>query len=430
MRKKCCCDKKGGCCFDDETCEDLTKDKCEEQGGEYQGDDIFCDDPSVDCTIPRGACCLFDESCVDNLTEEECVVDNTGEWQGEDSVCTEDLCVIPRGACCFPDGSCVSPMLEEDCIFTDGDYQGDGSECFDGLCPDVEEECENDEDCVEGQCCNCYGSDTTGACCYSIPNAEVCWMTTPLNCAIVQGDYLGDGVPCEPDWPCPGIGTRSLRMHCTCGPCPCDTDDECPEGYCCSGFDVCEECPAECIWNSDCGEGMCCEEGFCVECEEPECEFYWQCQNGQFCCSGICQWTPCVPCTTPPCEEDEHCCYPEEGWGYCEDKGVCCIELGLNTECHDPDREPPWFDCCQHYFRCESLSQAGCDSRAESWGNTPGLTLFGWNWTEWCNYQEDESHFFGGACQIYCHSEFDWSGQGSSGTVLPEGDYTEGQCED
>jgi len=378
MRKKCCCDKKGGCCFDDETCEDLTKDKCEEQGGEYQGDDIFCDDPSVDCTIPRGACCLPDESCVDNLTEEECIVDNTGEWQGEDSVCTEDLCVIPRGACCFPDGSCVSPMLEEDCVLGGGDYQGDGSECFDGLCPEPTP-CEDHEDCQEGECCvdgECkwFNSDCElGACCRW--DGFCGGQRTEEECNALGG-YTWQGV-----------GTTCVSVDCPY--LDCLVDDDCPPGRCCEDG-VCDWCPGPCG-----GTHPSCEE------DGPS----WQCPTWAPCCvDGCCaeatfpdgppghQCEPCSNWCFPVETHTRHCCEdPEGGDDYCSSQGICCTVWCWEGAGQDGGN--------LLIYGCDAGLNAG-DCVSDSW-NTKTFHLC-------CPYSFDSSCGFCGGCQNLCHSDFPW----------------------
>jgi hypothetical protein len=75
-----------------------------------------------------GACCIGEECFV--LTEEECLAQG-GEYQGDDVPCDDTLCVN-TGACCIG-VDCVI-LTEEECIAQGGEYEGDGVPCFDDTC--------------------------------------------------------------------------------------------------------------------------------------------------------------------------------------------------------------------------------------------------------------------------------------------------------
>jgi hypothetical protein len=90
-------------------------------------------------------------------------------------------CPPPPGgdeACCFQDGSCQD-LDPRDCTAQGGTPQGVGSVCASTNCPPP---------------------PATGACCLSDGS---CVVTTQADC---QGEYQGDGVPCQPD-PCIPIPT-------------------------------------------------------------------------------------------------------------------------------------------------------------------------------------------------------------------------------
>jgi hypothetical protein len=78
-----------------------------------------------------------------------------------------------EGACCFPDGTCQ--MVFQDACVLPGQWFG--GDCQVITCPIV----------------------PTGACCLA---NEVCEIHTPAECAVLGGEYKGDGVACLPDNPC------------------------------------------------------------------------------------------------------------------------------------------------------------------------------------------------------------------------------------
>jgi hypothetical protein len=77
---------------------------------------------------PTGACCIGEECFV--LTEEDCLAQG-GEYQGDDVPCDDTICV-ETGACCI-DNECFV-LTEDECIARGGEYQGDGVPCDDTIC--------------------------------------------------------------------------------------------------------------------------------------------------------------------------------------------------------------------------------------------------------------------------------------------------------
>ena len=82
-------------------------------------------------TIPDGACCHPDGSCND-FVESSCTGDSV--YQGDGTICDVGVCPQPPdGACCHPDGTCND--FEPSSCTGDSVYQGDGTVCDIGLCP-------------------------------------------------------------------------------------------------------------------------------------------------------------------------------------------------------------------------------------------------------------------------------------------------------
>lgn len=156
---------KGACCFDDGHCQELTQAACTQAGGTQWLTGVPCI-PNP-CPQPPGACCFTDGHC-EYLTQAEC----SGSWLGYGTDCTPNPCPQPTGACCFPDGHCedltqaectgnwlgygtkctpINPCpqpptgaccfgticqikTEAQCLAGEGEYRGDGTDCFPNPC--------------------------------------------------------------------------------------------------------------------------------------------------------------------------------------------------------------------------------------------------------------------------------------------------------
>ena len=77
-------------------------------------------------SLPGGGCII--------ATQDDCN-DAGGDYQGDGTECEPGLCPDPTGACCLPDGDCIDGVTEDECGAMDGDYRGDGSECRTEECP-------------------------------------------------------------------------------------------------------------------------------------------------------------------------------------------------------------------------------------------------------------------------------------------------------
>lgn len=341
------CDLKGACCADG-ACSVATQAACEAGGGVYVGDqepctlevcrlgacchlDGTCDDNALrgHCTaafdqyyeglacaatcIGRGACCLPDHICQDAMTELQCG-QVAGVYDGDGSVCTDDLCVI--GACCTPG----DPPICDDvtftrlaCELTNGAYQGADVLCAEGLCAigsccRVDGVCEDDlfgSECPapdifrEGILCNDAQTPCVarGACCLG----ETCALTTLADC-LGQGGVFG------------GSGTL------------CDPADQCASGACCLTDGGCaprrkRECEASSGFfqgaGSTCADaGLDCTRGACCEvdgtCNDDLLASACTAENAVFTGGGDCDTLPCDP------------------QGACCDGGVCSFDTQAN----------------------------------------------------------------------------------------------------
>jgi hypothetical protein len=162
------------------------------------------------------------------------------------------------GACCFPDGSCLL-QTAGDCDAAGGEFQGDGTDCSQVNCPQLEACCF----CPAGTCvmlpvevCIEQGGDpmgqgvtcdpnpcacpAEGACCF--PDGS-CQVTSRQDCDAMGGVYYGDGVSCEqaecvpPSAACCVNGTCSVVVELECAAAggvwfpdqpTCDPPFECP----------------------------------------------------------------------------------------------------------------------------------------------------------------------------------------------------------
>jgi hypothetical protein len=115
-----------------------------------------------------GACCNPYGICT-QATSEECAVPNI--YMGDGTSCEPNPCPIPLGACCMSDGHCV--------LWTEGHcfelpWMGPGSVC-------------SPNPCVQPGACCLYGGE--------------CQFMGLFDCVMWNGDFRGEGLPCEPD-PC------------------------------------------------------------------------------------------------------------------------------------------------------------------------------------------------------------------------------------
>ena len=130
----------GGCCLPDDGCQNTSQTNCDQIGGIYAGDGVFCELPDTCSEEPdTGACCI-DGVCYD-INEEKCI-DEDGAWYGIGSACTDtdvECDVEPEtGACCI-EGDCFE-MEVQDCWKNGGASYGTLSTCQDDFV-----ECCNDD---------------------------------------------------------------------------------------------------------------------------------------------------------------------------------------------------------------------------------------------------------------------------------------------
>jgi hypothetical protein len=234
-----------------------------------------------------GACCLADGSCLDDLTPGDCA-NQGGEYQGNNTACTQVTCLPRLGACCDPLTQICTETLQADCPHP---VWIDGATCNPNPCP-----------------------EPLGACC----NQGTCSQTTQTAC---QGDWQGPGVPCVPN-PCPQPPRGA------CCPTPLSPFDRCRfmleaecerlNGNYLGDGSSCKSCPPL--------TGACCRGNNCFEATPTECDRV----NGNFIGVGII-------CTDDLCVSQQcigACCDPVTG-DCTEVTQVACEGAGLVwTECN------------------------------------------------------------------------------------------------
>jgi len=428
----------GSCCDSGNSCEDWTvEDDCDYV---YSSNEV-CENS---CTLStEGACCAADSGDCYMTSYEECVAQGGQAWHGEGTPCDPDPCnpdeafhccfgcicwnhnsgapgsenelaclehhgTWQEGPCldqytCNPPGTCGSCCVEWAGIggrcshdwfdaqycegFLGGQYQGDGTDCYDneqGLCFDGLEpgglgckcyHCCSDAGCDDEvwsipELCDDEGYDyyedcvdcgERGACCYEFNCVANTLMSECLsNGGVYQGKDVdcgnGDqcGACCEPSGQCEEYQTQ----------CPHDwfpterCADACPgvlRGACCNNgqggwgnfcfiadtFDQCEALGGRFFSTDspvvDCGStgycGACCSNG--IICDDYVAEEY--CQG-----SGL-EWFSNEECWAIPCPdagESGSCCYFRSDFmqWQCTDvpeDSATCIQLCVDNNNYD-----------------------------------------------------------------------------------------------
>lgn len=191
-----------------------------------------------------------------------------------------------------------------------------------------------------------------GACC--LPDGSCEYVPEEFCTQAYGGDYLGDGIPCEPN-PCPPAGACCLQD----GTCVVVTEATCIATY--SGIYQGDGIGCD---PNPCGPvGACCniEDGF--NCQvAPE---GWCLQRGG---TYLGDGTDCDPY---PCEQSPigACCYlhGEDGW-YCQtvSEQECNFEYhgvfqGEGTLCGEVLCDTAWGACCRQDGSCFVCDPGSCD---------------------------------------------------------------------
>ncbi len=145
-----------------------------------------------------------------------------------EEVIAQAPCPVPStGACCTVNGSC-SQATESDCLAAAGAYQGDGTSCQPGFCPQPVGLCCLCEQCEQFDEIACVTQGGTffrlvascqdigpcpmpplGACC--LPN-ETCDVRTECSCLGLGGTYLGDATDCSAGTPALYLASPGLPI--------------------------------------------------------------------------------------------------------------------------------------------------------------------------------------------------------------------------
>ncbi len=191
-----------------------------------------------------------------------------------------------------------------------------------------------------------------GACCL---DPEGCMFITSSECALLGGDYQGDGVDCKTANCGPNYGACCVFF----------------KGVTCAevSFAACAEAKGEFIgyditcMEAECGasDGACClPDGVCLVMTSSECAA----QEGGYQGDG----TGCDPNPCPPPEPYGACCAIGEGGTYCEEmtsNGCAGIDgryQGDDTTCDAVDCTPTGA-CCLPDGTCEELVPDHCFNR-------------------------------------------------------------------
>ncbi len=154
-----------------------------------------------------GACCLEAGVCVETASATACIFFG-GVFMGTGSNCSNTDCF---GACCLADGSCVLRPFR-DCLELGGNFQGDGTDCFPGMCGFTGSCCIPDGTCSDamtfGDCAfaggmwqgfdtSCETETCLGACCFE--NGECLDNQSRGGCLQNGGSFLGERSNCPSD---------------------------------------------------------------------------------------------------------------------------------------------------------------------------------------------------------------------------------------
>ena len=167
----CCAEPITGACCIGEVCEELEQDACVGASGQYLGDDTVCTvDTCAPPPPPTGACCTG-EVC--DVREHDACVGAGGEYLGDGTVCAAETCAPPpTGACCVTLDCLI--MTGAKCDGAGGAYQGDDTSCTEATCALPPCTCDPDVDgsggllqiqdwicireCILGDCSCCVNS--------------------------------------------------------------------------------------------------------------------------------------------------------------------------------------------------------------------------------------------------------------------------------
>ena len=429
----------GACCIEDNDCQMLSYDNCNNAGGLYWGDDTDCDTnyPYEDmCTgiAKRGACCC--QECASLGTQCKPCGDD-GEYLCENAMnyadCWErgnvdvefgDTVWHPHYGHCA-NGQCVG-MTDGISCGTDDDC--DDAECCNDssgtslCCPDFD--CDGDGTCqsecnecpgsIDGHCCYIHPSDSTGKkdscwpqtasqCTSGCPDDDSCTWTADTcgacpniprgacchpggdcsrrsegNCENIDGTYVGDDTVCE-DGPCDEGACCVSNSNCLDDKFRFQCDYYNNYGY---GFYEGEGCDQQCNMGACCGydnsEPNCTDSYIMDECEDGHNgTFYDSKMCSQLEDDSLCEQQPIGAC----CLTQAPWCYEDTNLSDCTNYGGIWQEEGssCNANCGDGSN----VVCCYPgempdgtINECFACFMVDTeDTCTEDWDGTPGSDL-------------------------------------------------------
>jgi hypothetical protein len=230
------------------------------------------------CPGSQGACCHISGACTVVL-EAGCI--SPSIWHPEWTTCAPNLCPQP-GECCYADGTCAV-TLPSGCT----ENWTQGGTCSPNTCPQPDGACcAPNGDCTVTNLGGCPGGppawtmfgvcepnacpQPTGACCNTPVGMPACTITTLADC---QFTWLGADVPCDavtcPAPPLPGaccVNCDEFYEHCAClfltrEACQNSGGDflgegiSCDPDLCLGESDPCIGCDAAEYWVDSCKAG-------------------------------------------------------------------------------------------------------------------------------------------------------------------------------
>jgi hypothetical protein len=259
------CGPRGACCLDAGECLDYTsRDYCENVlEGVYRGDDLRCVDLDPQCG--EGACCTG-SGCFDGIAERECEDSPVfGTWRGDGSSCAT---INPRcpGGCCVNGDSCQETGWTPDqCTRFRGLFLGYGVDCQDE--PDPCEVAVDTPCCLGPPSFACVTASSREVCEVDLHGEVVdsCDDCRPMECQDNEdcddGQFCSGAEVCVDQVcesggdPCPGQLCDEQGERCV----DCFIDADCDDFLFCTGAETCVG--GACVAGSDpCKPNETCDE--------------------------------------------------------------------------------------------------------------------------------------------------------------------------
>lgn len=331
------------------------------------------------------AVCYGDEQCAfgEFCDRDPCVFPDSAGAADEAGVACGGVCALKEGCRsnddCAPGQVCGCGPYPYDapenglipcfmqCLDQNGACTSDmeckpGTICQNGMCVEVQRECQSNQECPLGwQCqaqCNAAGDPMPGG--EGSGGAEAP-IYCPSYCVPPTGETCGDtGIVCGPNQVC------QAECWVVCADCDCAEGEDCacPCWEECKAACVVVDPPRDCWSDYECGDGYYCQpSNDCATPAEPPCDP----SSGEDCagrpapppCPGTCQ-----PKEQPgyDCKADSDCISADGTQGFC--KIQWCEAWAVPCSSDDPNCGAPPPEAC--YGWCVYDSPTRCDPAADT----------------------------------------------------------------